>query len=47
MPTIQVRDHLSNTPEHIEELARALGRGQRLAVFQAIYRGKKRVKTVS
>jgi hypothetical protein len=47
MATIQVRDHLSNTPEHLEELARALGRGQRLSVFKAIYRGKKRVKTVS
>jgi DNA-binding transcriptional ArsR family regulator len=47
MATIQVRDHLSNSPEHIEELARALGKGQRLAVFKAIYRGKKRVKTVS
>jgi hypothetical protein len=46
MTTIQVRDHLSNTPEHVEELARALGKGQRLAVFKAIYRGKKRVKTV-
>jgi hypothetical protein len=46
MATLQVRDHLSNTPEHIEELARALGKGQRLAVFKAIYRGKRRVKTV-
>ena len=47
MATIQVRDHLSNAPEHLEELARALGRGQRLSVFMAIYRGKKRIKTVS
>lgn len=47
MATIQVRDHLSNTPEHIEELARALGKGQRLSMFQALYRGKKRVKTVT
>ena len=44
---IEVRDHLSNTPEHIEELARALGKGQRLAVFKAIYHHKKKVKTVS
>lgn len=43
---IEVRDHLSNTPEHIEALAQALGKGQRLAVFKAIYHHKKRVKTV-
>jgi hypothetical protein len=44
---IEVRDHLSNTPEHIEELARALGKGQRVAVFKAIYHHKRKVKTVS
>jgi len=44
---VEVRDHLSNTPEHIEELAKALGKGHRRAVFLAIYRGKKRTKTVS
>lgn len=43
---LEVRDHLSNTPEHIEALARALGRGDRLAVFKAIYHHKKRYKSV-
>lgn len=44
---VEVRDHLSNRPEHIEEAAKALGRGQRVDVFKAIYRGQKKIKTVS
>jgi DNA-binding transcriptional ArsR family regulator len=43
----EVRDHLSNAPEHLEEAAKALGGGQRVEVFKAIYRGKKKIKTVS
>lgn len=44
---VEVRDHLSNAPEHIAELAKALGKGQRRALFIEIYRGKKRAKTVT
>jgi hypothetical protein len=44
---IEVRDHLSNAPEHIEALAKALGKGDRVTVFKAIYHHKKRIKTVS
>jgi DNA-binding MarR family transcriptional regulator len=43
---IEVRDHLSNAPEHIAELAKALGKGDRMAVFTAIYHHKKQIKTV-
>ncbi|WP_125461521.1 MULTISPECIES: hypothetical protein [Rhodomicrobium] len=44
---IAVRDHLSNTPEHIEEAAKAIGKGHRQAVFRAIYHHKSPIKTVS
>ncbi len=44
---VTVRDHLSNTAEHIEALAKALGTGHRLAVFKAIYHHKKKHKTVA
>jgi len=46
--TLPVRDSLSNANEHIEVAAKVVGRGQhRTAVFSEIYRGKRRIKSVS
>lgn len=45
--TISVSDTGSNTEENIERAVRALGRSKpRLAVFEAVYFHKKRIKTV-
>lgn len=44
---IAVRDSFSNAPEHIEEAARAIGRGDRRTVFEAIYFHKTKAKKVS
>jgi len=46
--TLPVADRSSNKPEQIVHAAEVLGRSpQRIAVFTAIYRGGKQVKTVS
>ena len=46
--TLPVADRSSNKPEQIVNAAEVLGRSaQRIAVFTAIYRGGKQVKTVS
>src|SRR2546425_4521541 len=45
---LSVSDTLSNRPDQIANAARVLGRSRdRRLVFQAIYRGKRKIKTVS
>ena len=43
---IEVSDFLSNNPEQIAEVAKAIGRGARRKVFDAIYHHKAKVKSV-
>ena len=44
----QVTDHRSNPNEQVETAVRAIGRSEhRRKVFEAVYKGKKRIKTVS
>lgn len=47
MTPVPVTDSLSNREEHIVELAKRVGKGQRRAVFAEVYRGKKQQKSVS
>jgi hypothetical protein len=45
---LPVVDSTSNKPEQIEHAAEVIGRSKhRLLVFEAIYKGKKKEKTVS
>jgi hypothetical protein len=48
MAALAVSDALSNTPEQLESVAKAIGRSKnRRAVFEDIYHGKTRVKRVT
>jgi len=48
MAALAVSDALSNTPEQLEAVAKAIGRSKsRRAVFEDVYHGKARVKRVS
>ncbi len=44
---VAVADSLSNRPEHIVELARIIGKGQKRQVFAEVYRGQKQTKSVA
>lgn len=44
MSPLSVTDSLSNREEHIVELARRIGRGQKRDVFAEVYRGQKQAK---
>ena len=43
----EVLDSISNRNEHVVELAKFLGKGRKLKLFEAVYAGKRAAKPVS